>query len=164
MSDSVTYMKIDDLDLLIIRELKKNSRRSAAEIARKVGAGERTVLRRIEKLVNNKVITFSIVVNPLAFGYVAVVDIFLSIDSKRKKEILDELNESPEIFYIATGQDDDSISIQARFKNNEALFDYLYRKLPEIPGIIVKGFALIPKIIKTVDTWVPTEEKTKDGS
>lgn len=63
MSDSVTYMKIDDLDLLIIRELKKNSRRSAAEIARKVGAGERTVLRRIEKLVNNKVITFSIVVN-----------------------------------------------------------------------------------------------------
>lgn len=155
MSDSDKRISVDTLDILIIHELKKDSQRSVAELSRTINANERTVLRRIKKLVNEKVISFSIVVNPLAFGYVSVADIFLSIDREKEKEILDVLKKTPEIFYIASGQDDNSVSIQVRFKNNEKLFEYLYKKLPEIPGIVVNGYALIPKIIKTVDTWVP---------
>lgn len=155
MSEAVTKRVIDELDIAIIRELKENSQRSAAEIARILEANERTVRRRIDKLVESAVIRYSIVVNPLAFGYISAVDIFLQIDPQKEEAAIECFLNTPEIFYVARGQDDNSVSIQARFKDNDAMFNYLYKILPEVPGVTVKGFALIPRIIKTVDSWMP---------
>lgn len=159
MSETVKIMsetvRIDGLDIKIIQELKKNGQITAAKVARKLGANERTIRRRINDLVEHGVITYTVVVNAKAFGYTTAADIFLTLDKQYEEDVIALLLATPEIFYVARGQDDNSVSIQARFKDADGMFTYLHKTLPNIPGVTVSGFALIPRILKTIDTWAP---------
>ncbi len=51
---------MDDLDLRIIAELKKNSRESNTAVASKLGISEGTVRNRIANLMRQKVLRFSV--------------------------------------------------------------------------------------------------------
>jgi Lrp/AsnC family transcriptional regulator for asnA, asnC and gidA len=123
---------LDELDLLIIRELHADARASASEIARKTNANERTIRKRIERLVSEGAIRLTV--------------------------ILDRLMAISEITYVALGQETKEISIAARFRDNEALREFLGHTLPGIPGITVTGYALVPRILRNIDEWMPKEE------
>lgn len=148
----------DPLDILIISEFKKDPQIKLSEIAKKAHANERTIRRRLDKLVKHGVVEFALVVNASFFGYVLVVDIFLRIVQDRRQEIEQSLLEMGEIFYMAEGPSGDELSIQGRFKDNASLFDFLHKKLPSIDGLEVKGYALIPNIIKSIHQWLPKEK------
>jgi len=64
----------------------------------------------------------------------------------------------PEITYIAVGLDSSEISIEARFKDNEELRNFLLQVLPSIPGVTVTRYALVPRILRNIDEWTPTEK------
>ncbi len=159
MFETIANIKIDTLDIRIIQELKRDGLASAAEIGRILGANERTIRRRIKELVDKKIIQYTVIVNAKAFGYTTATDIFLSLDPEHEEDVIAILLDTPEVFYVARGQGNDSVSIQARFKDTESMFTYLYKTLPNIPGVTVKGFALIPRIIKTTDSWVPGDHE-----
>ena len=63
----------------------------------------------------------------------------------------------PEITYVAFGQDQE-ISIEARFKNNEEMREFLGRTLPFIPGVTVSRYAFVPRILRNIDEWIPPKE------
>ena len=148
----------DPLDFFIVSELKKDAQTKLSEIAQKAHVNERTVRRRLDKLVEYGVVEFALVVNASFFGYVLVVDIFLRIAPGRLQQIEQRLLEVEEIFYMAEGPGGDELSIQCRFRNNAALFDFLHKKLPSIEGLEVKGYALIPNVVKAIHQWLPKEE------
>ncbi|NMB86777.1 MAG: hypothetical protein GYA17_00365, partial [Chloroflexi bacterium] len=50
------------------------------------------------------------------------------------------------------------ISIEARFKDNVEMRAFLGRVLPAIPGVRVKGYALVPRILRNIDEWLPRRE------
>lgn len=155
----------DRLDFLIVSELKKNPQQKISEIAKKAYVNDRTVRRRLDKLMEFGVVEFTLVVNSSFFGYVLVVDIFLKIEPSKLHEIEERLLKMEEIFYMAEGPSGDELSIQGRFKNNTSLFDFLNKKLPAIEGLEVKGYALIPNIVKSLHQWLPKEEDfTQDPS
>jgi hypothetical protein len=68
----------------------------------------------------------------------------------------------PEITYIALGQETAEISIEARFKDNEAMRDFLGRTLPAIPGVSVTRYAIVPRILRNIDEWLPPKEDFLD--
>ncbi len=149
---------LDYLDYLIIQELHRDARISASYIARKTKSNERTIRKRIEWLVRRGIIRLTAIINPESFGYMTAADIFLEADASFEMEILIRLKELPGITYIAFGQGTTSISVQARFKNNNELREFIRRVLPEIPGIKVTGYALVPRIIRNIDEWLPPKE------
>lgn len=158
MSEETSFHSCDALDYRIIQELRRDARRSASEIARAVGANERTVRNRIERLVASGAIRLTAIVTPQAFGYMTAADIFIEVDPEREAEVVQLFQAMPEVSYLAYGQGTRDMSLEVRFKDNGELYDFLRHTLPKIPGVKVTGYALVPKIIQNIDEWMPREE------
>jgi len=151
--------KLDSLDFRIIQELRLNARASAVEIARKIKENERTIRKRIDRLVEDGVIRLTAILDPIAFGFVVAVDIFIEASLDYEDEIIAELLAMPEITYLAYGQGSNELSIEARFKDNDEAREFLRKTLPTIPGVSVKGSTLVPKILRNIDEWIPSERE-----
>jgi DNA-binding Lrp family transcriptional regulator len=146
---------VDQLDYEIIQALHQDARVAASEIARITGANERTIRKRIDRLVNEGVIRMSAIVNPHAFGYVTAADIFLEVDPANEDDVIQTLMAMPEVTYVAYGQGSKDVSIEARFKDNDALREFLRHTLADIPGVTVIRYALVPRILRNIDEWMP---------
>lgn len=146
---------LDQLDYHLIRELQQNARVSASVLARKLNANERTIRNRIEHLLADGIVRLTAIVNPYAFDYVVAVDIFLETDLADEDKVLAELLAKPEITYLAYGQNSTELSIEARFKDNDQMRVFLGKTLPAIAGLHVKGYTLVPRILRNIDEWMP---------
>ena len=151
-------LDFDQLDYDIIQALHADARVAASEIARQTGANERTVRKRIDHLVADGVLRLTAVLNPQAFGYVTAADILLEADPNQEEAILKKLMSMPEVTYVAFGQGSTEMSIEARFKDNDALREFIRRALPAIPGLTVTRYALVPRILRNIDEWMPKKE------
>jgi DNA-binding Lrp family transcriptional regulator len=151
-------INLDELDHQIIRELHADARVPASEIARKTNANERTIRKRIERLVADGVIRLSAILDPLAFGYLTAADIFIEVKAELEDSILERLMAMPEVTYVALGQETTEISIEARFKDNETLREFLGRTLPGTNGVTVTRYTLVPRILRNIDEWMPKED------
>jgi len=150
---------LDLIDYQIIKELRTNARISAVDIAYKIDANERTIRKRIDRLVESGIVRLTTILNPQAFGYVVAVDIFIEASMDREQEIINSLLDMPSITYLAYGQESTELSIEARFKDNDEARDFLRKTLPSISGVTVKGSTLVPKILRNIDEWIPPEEE-----
>jgi DNA-binding Lrp family transcriptional regulator len=148
----------DKLDYQIIRELHADARVPAADIARKTGSNERTVRKRIDQLAADGVIRLTAILDPATFHYMTAADIFLEADPEQEEQILSRLMSMPAVTYVALGQGTREISIEARFKDNEELREFLRRTLPGIPGVTVTRYALVPRILRNIDEWMPSKK------
>ncbi len=145
----------NELDYQIIHELQKDARASASDIARITGANERTIRKHIDRLVQSGAVRLTCVVTPQYFGYVTAADIFLEAEPSLEDQITERLLAMQEVSYLAFGQGNRDLSIEARFKDNDELREFLRHTLPEIPGVKVTGYALVPRIMKNIDEWYP---------
>ena len=148
----------DELDYQIIQALHADARLAASEIARVTGANERTIRKRIDRLVAEKVVRLTAILDPEAFGYGTAADIFLEAALDLEPAILERLMSMPEVTYVAFGQGTREVSVEARFKDNEALRDFLRKTLPAIPGVTITRYALVPRILRNIDEWMPPRE------
>jgi DNA-binding Lrp family transcriptional regulator len=149
---------LDRLDYEILQALHKDARVSASEIARTTGANERTIRKRIDRLVDEGIIRLSAIIDPLAFGYVTAADIFLEVDPDQEQEVIRILMDMPEVTYVAYGQGSNDVSIEARFKDNDALREFIRHTLAGISGVTVTRYALVPRILRNIDEWMPPRE------
>lgn len=153
-----TPARFDDLDHQILLALRENARMPAADIARQTGANERTVRNRIDRMVDAGAIRLTSIVDPHAFGYINTVDIFLEVDPEQETAAIENLLSRQEVTYLALGQGTQEISIEARFKDNADMREFLGRVLPAVAGVRVKGYALVPRILRNIDEWLPKPE------
>jgi DNA-binding Lrp family transcriptional regulator len=154
---------LDQLDYVIIQALARDGRVKAAELARQLNANERTIRKRIDRLVEIGAVRLAAVVNPDFFGYISVADIFLEVDPQHEVQVMQRLAEMPEISYLAYGQGTRAVSIEARFKNNDEMREFLRRTLPSIPGVQISGYTLVPRILHNIDEWLPRPDDFLPG-
>jgi DNA-binding Lrp family transcriptional regulator len=145
----------DALDYQIIQALRQDARVSASDIARKVNANERTIRKRIDRLVELGAVRLTAVVDPRTFGYIISVDIFLEVDPSQETAILEQFKTMPHITYIAFGEGSKDLSIEARFKDSAEMSTFLRHTITKLPGVTVKGHALVPAILRNIDEWMP---------
>ena len=149
--------QFDQMDHNIITALHKDARLSASEIARALNANERTIRKRIDRLVRMGVVRLTAIIDPEVFGYTTAVDIFLEVDEDKEEEVIQRFLTMPDISYIAYGEGTKDLSIECRFKNNEGMREFLRKKLPAIEGVQVRGYSLVPRIIRNIDEWMPRD-------
>lgn len=148
----------DQFDHQIIQILHKDARTSASEIARLLDANERTIRKRIDRLVKLGAVRLTAIVDPEVFGYVTAVDIFLEVEPEQEEEVIQTFLTTPEISYIALGQGNRDLSIECRFKTNDDMREFLRKKLPAVSGVTVRGYSLVPRIIRNIDAWMPRQD------
>ena len=109
---------LDRPDTLILAELARNSRAAAAEIARKTGLSDDSVLQRIQRMQKDKVIVrYGLVLNNEALGQVNYyVLIYLNkLSHERRESFFSYCTSKSNIVYIikALGEWDFEISVEA---------------------------------------------------
>ena len=153
--------KLDKLDFRIIQLLQKDGRASSATLARTLNAPERTVRNRINRMVEQAVISPTVVVNNRHFGYQTAVDIFCEVEINKMEEIAAELLKLPEINYVAYSTGDQDISIQVLLGSSDGIYDVI-QHLASIPGVQRTKTVVVPRILKDTYEWIPPEDDFED--
>lgn len=146
---------LDQLDYQILQALHQDARIPAADIARLTGANERTIRKRIERLVTEGVVRLTAILEPAAFGYLTAADIFIEVEPAQEDQVIQALMAMPEVTYLAYGQGTNQVSIEARFRDNDALRTFLRHRLASVPGLRVTGYTYVPRILRNIDEWMP---------
>ncbi len=162
MKNSSIPLPFDQLDYEIITLLNEDARMSAAEMEKRTGSNQRNIRKRLNKLLDLGAIRLKGLVEPKVFGYGISVDIFLSCEDGTEEQILKELREKTPICYLAVGQTNNELSIEARFQDFESMDYFMKKELTSIEGLTIKGYALVPRIVQNIDSWLPPREIFKD--
>jgi len=156
------FALFDYIDYQIIKKLQKNSRKPAKKIAEELNLNDRTVRKRIDRMIEMGVGRFALILDPAMFGYSISVDIFLEIDLEKEEEIIRKLLAMPQVSYLAFGQETNELSLEARYKSTEQLYEFLWKVIPGIEGVKVTKYTLVPRIMRNIDEWMPSREDFAD--
>jgi len=151
-------LKLDDLDQAIIEFLHQDGRTPSAEIARELEMSPRTVQNRIQRLVDQGVIQILAVVNPAAFGFGMLVDIFCEIEAGHLDQAIDEIQKMPNVTCISISTGDEDISLQAIFRDSAELHEFITRRLHQVPGLQRSRTVLLTRLLKSTCQWFPSKE------
>lgn len=142
-----------EIDRQIVLLLQQNGRRSNSEIARRLGVTEGTVRRRIDRLVQDKIIRIAAVANPFKVGLPTVALISIDADLSRFQEVTQALVAMKEVRYVgcATGAHD--IIIEAIFASNSDLLRFVSERLSQVPGILKTETSIQLDVLKRSYEW-----------
>ncbi|HOV06092.1 MAG TPA: Lrp/AsnC family transcriptional regulator [Anaerolineaceae bacterium] len=157
-------IKIDAVDKQISDLLLEDGRMSCAKIASRIGGiSERAVRYRINRLIENHVISIRGNVNAEALGLNVCADVFIEVEPASVLEIAKKLAEYEVVSYIAYSTGDTDISIQVFAHNNSELFSFVTEVVGKIPGVRKTHISFVPIKIKDDHVWtIPSSVIVKE--
>ncbi|MFN3622020.1 MAG: Lrp/AsnC family transcriptional regulator [Nitrososphaerales archaeon] len=118
-------MQLDDVDRRIIKEYLKDARCSYREVAKRIGVAVGTVLSRVKKLEEAKVIKgYSAVIDYSKIGYDITVVTEIVVSKGKLIEVEKSVAEMPGVcaVYDVTGETD--AIVVAKFRDRESLSNF----------------------------------------
>jgi DNA-binding Lrp family transcriptional regulator len=126
---------MDELDEKIIDIILNQGFQRAAKIAAQLGAVERTVHRRLSKLIRNEIITKIVRTNPILLGYKNWVTIGINLEPELQEEVALHFTKYSSVYFVAQSIGTYDMVISARFRSVDELIDFINSDLPSIRGI-----------------------------
>ena len=146
--------KIDKIDYEIINALMEDGQVRAAEIARRLGnKSERAVRYRIDRLVYNKIIHLSAIINPKGLGLNVVADVLLEIESGLIMDVANKLAALENISYVACSIGETDVSIQVLGTTNAEIYAFVTEVVGKIPGVRKTTTKIVPVVLKDTYQW-----------
>lgn len=136
-------VKLDEIDLKILSELQRDSRKSYREIAQKIGVATGTVYNRVKSLTDVGIIRgYTSIVDPSKVGYELTALIFLQVVGKHLVDAEGEIAKHGNVVcvYDITGEFD--AAILARFRSRDEM------------NTFIKQLLAMPYIKRTVTNFV----------
>src|SRR5512133_2986224 len=144
----------DKIDIKIVNLLLEDGRMSASEIARRLGdISERAVRYRIDRMVNDGVISISAVARPQAFGLTTIADIWMEVESDHILEVARKMAEFDNVSYVACGIGESDVSIQIVAKDTSEIYQFVTEVVRKVPGVRKTTTSIVPLVIKDVYQW-----------
>ena len=150
-------VKLDVTDLGIIHRLHRDPRSSIARVAKDLGVPNSTVRHRLNRLVRRQAIEFSVVSNPLQFGFQIWAIIEIKTALPRIREVARRLAEASEVYFVAIMAGGYDINVAAVFRSNAELLDFVTHRLSKIPGIVSTSTATVLELCKRTSFTVPRD-------
>ena len=154
--------KVTTTDRTLIRLLQQNARASFAELSRATGIPESTVRRRVERLQERGVVSFSMSADPAVLGYEITAVIGLKVDLSRLDVVGEQLRAMPEVTYAAFAMGSLDVILQVVVRSQVELVTLL-RSLADIDGVQRTETFLLPAILKPATAWAIPEGDQGDG-
>ena len=145
----------DIIDRKIVDLLHEDGRMPASEIARRIGGGisERVVLYRIDRLVQEKVIALTAVVNPKSVGYPIVADVWLECEADSIMDVAQKLAGYENISYVACSIGETDVSIQIIARDTTEAYAFITGVVGKLPGVRKTTTSIVPLVLKDVYQW-----------
>jgi len=152
----------DEIDTKIVALLMKDGRTPAAEISRIIGnISERVVRYRIDRLVTENVIQIRPIINPKAFGYTTIADVWLEVESDCIQDVTQKAVQFENVSYVACSIGESDVSIQVLARDTSEVYRFVTEVLRKIPGVRKTTTAIVPVVLKDVYEWnIPTGNPT----
>lgn len=155
---------LDDLDREVVAQLQENGRRSNVAIARALRVTETTVRHRIERLISSGFIRITAVIDPRKTAYQIDAIIWAELERGQALETAARLAEFPNVVYVGltTGRYD--VLVEALFKTDEELFNFLTKKLSRAMGIVRSETYHVLRTVKINYDWkMPLNHQRRAG-
>lgn len=129
--------KIDQLDRKILRIITQNARMPFKDVAEECGVSRAAIHQRVQRLIDLDVITGSgYNVNPKSLGFQMCVYVGITLErGSMYKEVVNQLEQIPEIVESQYTLGHYTILIKLYAKNDEHLMELLNGRIQEIPGV-----------------------------
>ena len=150
-------LRLDEIDLKILRAFRFGARLSNSEIARQVDVSEGTVRRRIAALQELGVLKFVAITDPKNLGFGLNVLIGIKADGDKVLDIAQQLAELPEVPYTAVSMGSFDILVTALLPSTDAWFEFRSR-LAKVDGIRETETFHVTRVLKQNFDWVLPEE------
>ncbi len=146
--------KTDKIDMEIVELLMREGRMPAAEIARRVGGiTERIVRYRIDKMIEEGLITVSAIVHPPKLGYSVAADVLLEVETGRIQEVAETLAKLECVSYVACSIGETDVSVQVLAKDTDEVYHLVTEVIGKIPGVRKTTTSIVPVVLKDVYQW-----------
>lgn len=144
---------LDELDRQIIGLLQRDGRASNVDVARQLGIAEATVRKRLERLLDNRIIRITAAVNPGSLGLTTQIFLGIETDLARMEDVANRLAAIPEVYSVrmATGTYD--VIVEAFLPSSDQLLSFLVDKIAIIPGVKRTETCHVLKAIKWGCDW-----------
>jgi len=137
-------VRIDDIDLKLIRALQKDARTNFADIARDCGVSTDTISKRFRKMKKAGIIRgTTILLNPKSFGYECVGSLGVDVSYPHLMTVVESIQKIPEIVICTTSMGKHDIFCIAVLKN--------VGRLSQVKDLI-KGHPAVREV--TTSIWV----------
>jgi Lrp/AsnC family transcriptional regulator for asnA, asnC and gidA len=146
--------KTDTIDVKIVELLMQDGRMPAAEIARQVGEiTERVVRYRIDRMVQEGLITISAIVHPQKIGYYVAADVLLEVETGLIPDVAQNLVKLDCISYVACSIGETDVSVQVVAKDTAEIYRLVTEVIGKIPGVRKTTTSIVPIVLKDVYQW-----------
>jgi len=128
-------MKIDDKDIKILNHLLIDGRQSARQLAHRLGSSTVTMISRMRKLEENKIIQgYSVRLDHELLGYDITVIIEIKTTHGKMLEIEKKISKQSNVIAVYDITGDADIIVIAKFKDRKSVSGFV-KKLLEIPNV-----------------------------
>lgn len=143
--------QIDELDLKLVSELENDARQSSREIAAKLGTTATTVSRRLQRLLDAKLITIATIPIPSALGYKMVAYVGVNIHPGKSHAVIDFLrpHKNVRVIRLISGRFD--ILLSVLFRNLTELSTFIREELGNTPYLVHAETMIVLK--RTKSSW-----------
>jgi len=128
--------ELDSLDLALIRELDIGPRQSYQQLAAKLPGSRNTMRRRLQRLLDERIITFVTLTSPPALGYSTHATMAITTQPGKADEVANELKSVPNISYLLTTTGRYDIIAAALFDRLDSLLNFLDDQLGSFSGVL----------------------------
>lgn len=139
---------LDDLDLALIRELEKNARESATALAARLQTTRTTVVRRLNRLIERKIVFFQTLWGSSVWAHKGVAFAAMRVSPPRIRDVAQALADHEQVrgVLVCTGRYD--VVCWVTFDTQENLIDFLASEVGRIPGIASMESGISLKLVK----------------
>ncbi|MFH2047354.1 MAG: Lrp/AsnC family transcriptional regulator [Pseudomonadota bacterium] len=143
--------QVDELDLMLIKELEANSRQSNRQIAKKLGVTSTTVQIRLQRLLDERMIKIIPVLNPVAMKFQTRAFFGLNITPGSSNAAVVYLKPLAcvQTINITAGHFD--MTLFAVFHDIEEMLAFVDGELSKVPGLVSIEEIMVLKVVKR--TW-----------
>jgi len=152
---------MDELDHRIMAELVQDSRQNSAKLARKLNVSQTTIRRRIQRLEEHGVITFSAILNPAKLGYNTMALLALEVDLVSIDKVSESLALCPNVRYVSLCTGNHDMFIGTSFHSSSELTQFVKDYLAKIPGIRRSETFLVLDVKKDEVGWLRSVEQAE---
>jgi DNA-binding Lrp family transcriptional regulator len=127
---------LDDLDLDLIKLLRKDGRASTVSLGRQLGLSPTTVQRRIRRLTRDRFIRITALVNAAKVDWYWPAAVGLTVRRRQVTEVLAKLRQHPAVDFVTctTGRFDIFASVSA--ESEEKLYELVEGEMSEWDGVV----------------------------
>lgn len=128
--------QLDDLDIALIRELDQGPRQNYQQLADRLSSSRNTIRRRLQRLLEKRIITLVTLTSPPALGYRTHATMAITTQPGDADAVALKLSSLPNVSYLLTTTGRYDIIAAALFRDLESMLDFLDGELGSVPNVL----------------------------